>query len=68
MRKTLGVLRAGGVVVSNASGKSYKVGALIMAGKDVSPESKQWNAFIAFFPRSIWITELLPNKSVKVEL
>jgi len=68
LKPTLGILRSGGIVVSNATGRPYKVGALSMAGKDVEVGSKQWLAFMAFFPRSVWITELLTDGAVKVEL
>jgi len=66
--KSLGILRPGGIVVSNATGRPYKVGGLSMAGKDVEAGSKQWLAFMAFFPRSVWIVEMLPDGLVKVEL
>jgi len=66
--KSLGILRSGGIVVSNATSKSYKVGAVSMAGTPVVKDSKQWNTFMAFFPRSVWIAGMLPDGSVRVEL
>ncbi len=68
MKPTLAVLRPGGFVVSNVRKLEYVVGALVMAGKPVDKDSKQWRAFIEFTPRSVWITERLADGTVKVEL
>lgn len=65
--KTLGVLRANGVVVSNATGKSYPVTAIRAFGKDFEVGSKEYVRFLECVPRSVFITATV-GEGVRIEI
>ena len=68
MKPTIAILRANEIVVSNATGKSYTVGAIQAFGEPLVSKSKQYTSFLLCVPRSVFITELLPDGCVKIEI
>jgi len=68
MKPTVAILRANGVVVSNATGKNYNVRAIQAFGEPLAPETKQYTSFLLCVPRSVFITELMPCGGVRIEI
>lgn len=69
MNKTsIGVLRANGIVISNATGKSYAVGAIKCFSEALVPGSKEYTNYLLSVPKSVFITELLPDGRVQIDI
>ncbi len=66
-KQTLAVLRPGGIVVSNVTGKQYVVAAIRAFGKDFAPQSKEYVRFLECVPRSVFITAPVDG-GVRIEI
>jgi len=65
--KSLGILRSGAIVVSNATGKFYPVTSIRAFGKDLEPESKEYVRFLECVPRSVFIIATV-GEGVRIEI